>query len=1708
MSNPIGTVWTVVIFGLLCLCAFVRLAERRSPRRILLPFRAGGWLERIALFLLVAYAAYVGGSKPGGLRIPVVPEGGGIPVEVAVIPTNRYLAGFVRTEARFGEAFDFSVPAGVQAYPFWRSRGAFEDVFRLPLPSVRAFGGNAFVTNAYVFPSGIIALSLPPVSSAVRTNEDERGTTAFAPFSAPLGFAPESFDRPGAFWSDATPSNSLRFTWLNALLHRETNAPVSFQAELFQNGDFIYRYDLSSLPTQTLDGVTVGAWNAGVGDWFAPTSPALSSVRWHRLSIGDLVTPDRDGDGVPTASELLVYRTDPDLPDTDGDGIPDGAEITAGLDPLLRDTDADGLVEGSDPDPLTPTPLTDADGDGIPDAYEEFWFGGTGAVNAVTNRDETGFTLAGKILAGINPTNGVAEASAVSTNGPVTWKLFDGFAADWPAGGTSLVWERTFPVNRSSAWQQFFISAAPTNAAGWSLSGMVLEWDAGNGTSGSAASSPFGDSFRIPLPTNALPSVLTLRLRADGAGLVRSPSPLYLIAYSPEFRIDGEEVTGLSGAKFLVFTEGANSRLELVIDHSLRPCKASPGDGECDAGWLEGLSSCDPDVSFDGDATGGTIRAARPGIYTLPAFPPSVAIPDPMRPASGGNGGVTLAVLSPSVWWRCDGHGCTYDGLEYDWEEGLYHEEDYYPLDSKCLRKKWYRDRDGGWIDSACELSVTSGLGDDGDLVTTSADGDTGRVYVDGVEVWSGTAAHAYGESGGGGYSEDFLGDGCDECDTDCADGNCDSLEGTTLGSLKFRIPLGAPARGQVSGFVWFASDGPVRVSKSTFRLLRHPSANVTETEVSGTRRIVCQDPRGRDLRIEDIENGVRITIYETAAQTLEHTWEIVNVEGNPSQVRLRKISRLNNVMSDETYTCSGSDWTRFDNISGTETRLTTYDDFADYGDGIKIEMCETTNAVGRTLSSVMTHKSRVGECGNAVLRETYRQEWTGTSVKWSHADYWNDPSHSARHGQPRLVRGNARAWTYTDYDADGRETLRVEQRGNTEVPADFPYVVSNELCNASALADAFVTVRDYEPSAEDSCHPDDAAYPRTETRSVVTNGVAILIGCTRTRYTRLMRDGYAAVKKETWRDLGWSPSLATAAYSYEITYTDTGDGTPLLMRNATAETLGEDGILTVNAYTFSGGILSCERRRYSSSAGGAPSTATAFPTYEVTERDASYGTLLRRMTRLTDGDTIIADEQSIYDNKNRLRSTTYLDGTSLTNAYSCCRLLWKRDRERRKVLRSAQTGTDHLYHAEEDVWLANVSTNGGYRVIQHFSDALGRETNTVTYVGTTPGEAAVPIGEAALLPLQNAGGGQLAVATVTTSYPHGGSDYAIHTDERGKVTVSRTDIYSDHTETVETVFTNGVEVVKTKTRSYLGGGSSFRREWNAAPVPGGLPSPATAWTEEYRSTSYAADGRRVEYLVTASSDYPLVTNSVSTYDLLGRLVTTARLGANDSLIVTSNAYDGTTSRILSSSYTAGDVVRTTTYLYNDLDEQVGTVLDGITNRTDIIYETDTSNIVWRVETAAVIGPSTNSLTVTRTQLTGLSDACRRHMVVSTGGATSPLPAVVTETVAAFDPSTGIETETTTSSVAAPIVRRSLYGVLLSTETADTTTFYSCDAFGRAVAASRQIGRDALVASVQSFDYSPCGDLLAVRTYTNAADFTAESYAHDTLGNRVATTDA
>ena len=185
-----------------------------------------------------------------------------------------------------------------------------------------------------------------------------------------------------------------------------------------------------------------------------------------------------------------------------------------------------------------------------------------------------------------------------------------------------------------------------------------------------------------------------------------------------------------------------------------------------------------------------------------------------------------------------------------------------------------------------------------------------------------------------------------------------------------------------------------------------------------------------------------------------------------------------------------------------------------------------------------------------------------------------------------------------------------------------------------------------------------------------------------------------------------------------------------------------------------------------------------ALPLYSRTVRDTSFGNVLREASCLEDGDVIVDETISTYDEKNRLRSKAFSDGTSLTNAYSCCRLLWSEDRNGRRKLRSAVTGQDRLYYAEEDVWLRDISTNGLHRVTQHFMDGLGRETNTVFYVAETSGEATN----------KTASAGRV-VSQTTSAYPYGSSDYMVSVDERGKRTVVEMSDYEDRTTTLERVY-------------------------------------------------------------------------------------------------------------------------------------------------------------------------------------------------------------------------------------------------------------------------------------------------------------------------------
>ncbi|MEE9574358.1 MAG: hypothetical protein V3W20_14985 [Candidatus Neomarinimicrobiota bacterium] len=64
-----------------------------------------------------------------------------------------------------------------------------------------------------------------------------------------------------------------------------------------------------------------------------------------------IITIDRDLDGLNDYEEENVYHTDPNNPDTDGDGLSDGIEVTLyNTDPTNPDTDGDGFNDGDEID--------------------------------------------------------------------------------------------------------------------------------------------------------------------------------------------------------------------------------------------------------------------------------------------------------------------------------------------------------------------------------------------------------------------------------------------------------------------------------------------------------------------------------------------------------------------------------------------------------------------------------------------------------------------------------------------------------------------------------------------------------------------------------------------------------------------------------------------------------------------------------------------------------------------------------------------------------------------------------------------------------------------------------------------------------------------------------------------------------------------------------------------------------------------------------------------------------------------------------------------------------------------------------------------------------------------------------------------------------------------------------------------------------------
>ena len=250
--------------------------------------------------------------------------------------------------------------------------------------------------------------------------------------------------------------------------------------------------------------------------------------------------------------------------------------------------------------------------------------------------------------------------------------------------------------------------------------------------------------------------------------------------------------------------------------------------------------------------------------------------------------------------------------------------------------------------------------------------------------------------------------------------------------------------------------------------------------------------------------------------------------------------------------------------------------------------------------------------------------------------------------------------------------------------------------------------------------------------------------------------------------------------------------------------------------------------------------------------------------------------------------------------------------------------------------------------------------------------------------------------------------------------------------------------------------------------------------------------------LVPCCSFAVAITNSVTVSDCLGRVITvTTPLG------VTSNSYDGTSSRILCSTFTAGDVQTETFYLYNALGDRVGTERNGVFNRTDSSYE-QISNYYWKVDRQVTANHNgiTNSVEETYRRVTGLSRDFRKHEIeISPDG-------VKTCTRLLYDEGTGVASEIVESSVNAPVTNYMIHGFTVKSSTANGIVFNRYDGFGRHIATAFKENEGASPHFVNRLHYNAASDLIRMDTLVSPSNFVSESYVYDNFGNRIAVTNA
>ena len=446
-------------------CGIVFLAESEYRNRTFIKLFWKFWglppAKRLFFAVLLAMNIVWGSTKTNQEDFVITPpgqeqyfDGGGMFFAEGEsaglsLTTNQCLAGFALVRVATNAAAWLTVPSNAVVCPRWLLRGAAEDTFWLPATNWSFTLGSNSVGGTHVSSSGTLSFGRSKGSPRAAALPDGTDMNFLAPLQGSLGTAPQE----GRFWYAPTASNSVIFTWEHVFAGRDPGSPVTFQAELFWNGDFVYRYAFTNAPALT--NFVVGAQHNGGGETWAlnDTNLLANGLELHWRAFGMLApgVEDHDFDGLSTYGEVMLYGTNPALKDSDRDGLEDAAELEAGTDPLNPDTDRDGLADGIDPQPgIWNDPDATNACDGLTFLYK-IQHGLDPAADNSADSDNDGWPDWKEVLAGTSPT----DPSSTPQNEDGSCKLFDATVtlnADLPCPAVLNVGGHTLVLQKAGSW--------------------------------------------------------------------------------------------------------------------------------------------------------------------------------------------------------------------------------------------------------------------------------------------------------------------------------------------------------------------------------------------------------------------------------------------------------------------------------------------------------------------------------------------------------------------------------------------------------------------------------------------------------------------------------------------------------------------------------------------------------------------------------------------------------------------------------------------------------------------------------------------------------------------------------------------------------------------------------------------------------------------------------------------------------------------------------------------------------------------------------------------------------------------------------------------------------------------------------------------------------------------------------------------------------